>query len=76
MRTLLIILALVLALLILRHFWRRSRLIQSDGRTPKPVQETLRCTQCATFVPKMQALTHKGLPFCSQGCIQRHDRSN
>jgi hypothetical protein len=76
MRTLLILLALVLAWLILRYFWRRSRLVQPGGHTPGQVQETLRCTQCETFVPKAQALMHKGLPFCSPGCLQRHDRSS
>lgn len=64
MRLLLLIIAIWLAVMIVRHFWRAQR----ATRTPRslPEQDMVRCAQCGLHLPKQDALEAQGRYYCSK----------
>lgn len=63
MRYLLLIVAIWLGVLIVRHFWRMRRAAQPARELPE--QDMVRCAQCGLHLPRQEALQAEGRFYCS-----------
>lgn len=64
MRYVLLIIAIWLGVLIVRHFWRQRR--QADRARQLPEQDMVRCAQCGLHLPKEDAVQAAGAFYCSE----------
>lgn len=73
MRYLLLIIAIWLGVLIVRHFWRAKR----ESRPPQqlPEQDMVRCAQCGLHLPKQEAVRDNGQFYCSDRHRLQHQRT-
>lgn len=63
MRYILLIIAIWLGVLIVRHFWRQRQPKASDRQLPE--QDMVRCAQCGLHLPKEDAVQAEGAFYCS-----------
>ena len=80
MRTLLLIAAIWLGFVIIRHFARAGAGVEKKGgETPPHVENMVQCEQCQVHLPSSEAIHDGNHIFCSQAhrqaWLSRQDRS-
>lgn len=71
MRYLLLIIAIWIGVLIVRHFWRLRHASQPGRQLPE--QDMVRCAQCGLHLPKREALESQGQFYCSDRHRLQHE---
>ncbi len=73
MRTLLIIIALVIIVMIVKRLWQKPRPPAQSGQQPgKMVQ----CANCGIYIPEQEALTRGEQRYCSQAHLDEDMRDS
>ena len=68
MRTLLVLIAIAIIVLVFRRLMSPAR---PDRRADKTPAHMVQCAQCGTYVPEQEALTHEGRFYCSPAHIDK-----
>jgi uncharacterized protein len=73
MRTLIIIIALVIIVMIAKRMWQKPRPSAPPGQQPgKMVQ----CANCGIYIPEQEALTGGERRYCSQAHLDEDIRNS
>lgn len=73
MRYVLLIIAIWLGVLIVRHFWRQRQAMTATRELPE--QDMVRCAQCGLHLPKREALASSGEFYCSERHRLQHQET-
>jgi uncharacterized protein len=76
LRFVLIVLAVWLAVQIVRVLWRRQRLSRRGPATPLQVHDVVRCVHCGLHVPQREAVRDGEQYYCSTAHRLAHDKDN
>jgi len=75
MRTLFIIIALALIVMVIKRLWQAPRPSDRSGRSGKPSGNTVQCANCGVYIPVEEALRREDHFYCSQAHLDEDMRN-